>query len=118
MFPRRAHIWLIEERLTPTIDFDLGISCGDRLAGDLTDAHVAGSAHVGEHPMSRCEVAQRFPVPRSAAGVEEAVLVGDRPAGIARLVPTEDHVEVPAVLRAKLAARRSSRLVLDLLGIE
>ena len=102
----------------PTFEFDLGISWGDHLGGDPADAHVAGSAHIGEHPMSRFEVAQRLAVPRSAARVEEAVLVGDRPAGIARLGPTEDHVEVPAVARAKLAARRSSRLVLDLVGIE
>ena len=73
---------------------------------------------MGEHPVSRFEVAQRLPVPRSAARVPEAVFVGDRPAGIARLGPTEDHVEVPAVPRAELAARRPSRLVLDLVGIE
>ena len=105
-------------RSTPTFDYDLGVSCEDHLAGDPADAHVAGSAHIGEHPMSRFEVAQRLPVPRSAARVQEAVLVGDRPAGIARLGPAEDHVEVPAVARAELAARRSSRLVLDLVGIE
>ena len=53
--------------------------------------------------------AQRLAVPRSAARDPEAVLVGDRPAGVARLGPTEGHIEAPAVARAELAARRSSR---------
>ena len=89
----------------------------DHLAGDSADADVAGSAHVCEHALSRREVPQRLPVPRSAACVEEPVLARYRPA-VGLTGSAEHHVEVPAVPRPTLATRWSDGLVFGLLRIE
>ena len=104
----RVQVQLVEERLTLIVDSDLGISRRDHLACEPPDTYVAGSGHVGEHSVSHLESLELLPVLRSATRVEEAVPLGDLPAVISRLDPTEDYIEVSAVRRAGVVGRRGA----------
>ena len=116
-----AQIWLIEERLTPAVDLDLGISRRDHLVGDLADAHVACAGSRRRTPdVPGSRLSQRLPVSHDPSpALRNLYLLGDRPAGIPRLVLPEVARRSPGRSTAG-GLRRDSRAgsVLGLLGIE